>query len=288
MSLALTSTLYLPPLSKFEAYAAAVFALPVLSETEEMDLAKEVQLNQNQGAAWKLATSFLRLPVKIAREHVGYGLPLEDLAQEGNLGLLKAIKKFDPSRGVRLSVIASVWIKSEIRAYILKNWRMVKTITTQKMRHLFFTFKKQRQVLESAGHSGIELRKMLAKKLDCTQDELRDIEARLLGEESWDAIMDGQTRSSDFLKLENGASSFTDIYDLNSVDGREEENDKNVKRLALALESLPERTRTVIELRHLQEPPETLEALSKRFNVSVGRIHQIESQGLVLLKDYMD
>lgn len=278
MNFALTNTGGLPPITRFDAYAAAVFALPTLSEAEEMSLAREVKENSNKEAAWKLSMAFLRLPVKIAREHAGYGVPLEDLAQEGNIGLLKAIRRFDPDRGARLAVVAAIWIKAEIRAYIIKNWRIVKTITTKKMRHLFFSFRKYRNELEGLGHTGTEMQRLLAEKIGCNLSELSDIEARLSGEVVLDDaldIADGHNLVAIEVESDDGFSN-TKIGQLSSID--QEALIKN------AVSALPERVQRVILARRMESPPVTLSALANELKVSVGRVHQLEQRGLALMK----
>ena len=269
----------LPPITQFDAYASAVNQLPVLSEVDERRLAEEFQRTQNRDAALQLIVSHLRLPVKVARQHRGYGLPLEDLTQEGNIGLMKAVKKFDPSRGARLVTVALAWIRAEIRAYILKNWRLVKVATTKKLRHLFFTFRHEKQQLEQAGHRGADLDRLLAEKLNVSLFELSDIQARLSSEISLDA----PTHSSSMLSFD---SSDNLVDTLRSVEDETAEQEETHAIVHSGLASLPTRTRRVLEGRYFEDPPMTLAMLARELGVSVGRVAQIETQGLVKLKQF--
>jgi RNA polymerase sigma-32 factor len=266
----------LPPITQFEAYARAVNLLPMLSEEEETRLAIDVQKNQNREAALQLICSHLRLPVKVARQHRGYGLPLDDLTQEGNIGLMKAVKKFDPTRGARLVTVALAWIRAEIRAYILKNWRMVKVATTKKLRHLFFTFRHEKQRLEQAGHRGGELDRLLADKLNVSLSELADIQMRLTSEIPLDAPLHDRQDDGVPLMLVDTLSAPTEA----SAD-----EDTHVV-IHSGLAQLPERTRRVLEARYFEEPPVTLSVLAKELGISVGRVAQIETQGLSRMKQW--
>lgn len=263
-------TNFLPPITKFGSYAAAVKRIPELSEEEEKELASQFIEKKDNNAAFKLILSHLRLPVLIARKHLGYGLPIEDLVQEGNIGLMKAVKKYDPTRGVRLSTVAFHWIRAEIRAYILKNWRMVKVATTEKLRHLFFKTRQERQHLENIGFSGKELDIALAKKLNVSLADLDDIQLRLEQDVSIDASING-----DGITLgETLCIPMDENYQTES----------NISIVNSCLEHLPTRTRKILTSRYLQENPATLSELAKDMNLSVGRIAQIESQGLSKIK----
>lgn len=261
------ATCSLPPISKFDAYAASVFALPILTEEEELALAVDVRDNGSQDSAWKLAMAFLRVPVKFARDYKGYGLPMEDMVQEGNIGLLKAIKRFDPSRGVRLSVVASIWVKAEIQAYVLKNWKMLKIATNKTFKKLFFSFRSERQKLENAGYVGFELNEMLAKKLNCSEGDLLGIEMRMTSDISIDEGMECGDKEILMLssnELENESESREELLDSLSVLSKSE--------------------KIVIEKRFLSDEPETLDVVAVSMNLSPGRVHQIEKEALKKLK----
>ena len=270
----------IPPITQFEAYTKAVQALPILNEETEKKLALQVYENNDTQAAKTLATSHLRLPVKIAQEHKGYGIPLEDLVQEGNIGLLKAIRKFDPHMNVRLSVLALAWIRAEIRSYILKNWKNVRIATNKKLRHLFFTFRKEKQILEQAGISGQEINNLLAHKLGVSEKDLIDFETRITSEISFDApLKEGETTSlGDVLPATQ-----------NNIDVFIEEEDKNYyqQKLTEAINTLPERTRKILIERRILEPHKSLKELSNEMGISVGRVHQIEEQAMNQLKNIL-
>lgn len=272
----LTTYKNIPPVSQFDAYCRAVNNIPLLSEDDERQLALKVEETSDQQAAMQLAVPHLRLPVKVAFEHKGYGIPLEDLVQEGNIGLLKAIRKFDPHMGVRLSVLALAWIRAEIRAYILKNWKNVRIATNKKLRHLFFTFRKEKQVLEAAGISGQELTTMLAHKLGVNEDDLRDFENRITSEYSFDApLLEDKSNLHDMV-ADN--SDHAEEYIENTTQSYYQ------KKLMEAINSLPERTRKILIERKIDDPPKSLKQISEEMGISVGRVHQIEEQAMKQLK----
>lgn len=274
---ALTTYKNIPPVSQFDAYCRAVNNIPLLSEADEHQLALKVEETADQQAAMQLAIPHLRLPVKVAFEHKGYGIPLEDLVQEGNIGLLKAIKKFDPHMGVRLSVLALAWIRAEIRAYILKNWKNVRIATNKKLRHLFFTFRKEKQVLESAGISGQELTTMLAHKLGVSEDDLRDFETRITSEHSFDApLLESPNTLHEIVAYDRDHA---EDYIENSTQAYYQE------KLTKAINSLPERTRRILIERKIDDPPKSLKQISEEMGISVGRVHQIEEQAMKQLKN---
>lgn len=270
----------IPPITQFDAYTKTVNQLPILDEDTEKKLALDVFENNDTNAARVLATSHLRLPVKVAYEHKGYGIPLEDLVQEGNIGLLKAIRKFDPHMNVRLSVLALAWIRAEIRSYILKNWKNVRIATNKKLRHLFFTFRKEKQILENAGISGMEINKLLSNKLGISEKDLMDFENRITSEISIDAPLREQS--------ENKNLTLADTLPCpnNNIEQLIDQNNKSIlqEKLNEAIFSLPERTRKILIERRINEPHKSLQEISKEMGISVGRVHQIEEQAMKQLK----
>src|SRR5512141_1419104 len=165
-------------LGNIDAYISAVNRLPMLSHAEEISLAKRLQENNDLAAAQELVLSHLRLVVSIARGYLGYGLPHADLIQEGNIGLMKAVKRFDPDRGVRLVSFAMHWIKAEIHEYILKNWRLVKIATTKAQRKLFFNLRSMKQSFATLGPDEVAA---VAKKLGVKPEEVVEMETRMTG-----------------------------------------------------------------------------------------------------------
>src|SRR5450830_1216386 len=165
-------------LGNIDAYISAVNRLPMLTQDEEVNLARDLRNNNDLGAAQKLVLSHLRLVVSIARGYLGYGLPHADLIQEGNIGLMKAVKRFDPDQGVRLVSYAMHWIKAEMHEYILKNWRLVKVATTKAQRKLFFNLRSHKEGLETMSPKQIDA---LAKTLDVKREEVIEMEMRLSG-----------------------------------------------------------------------------------------------------------
>jgi RNA polymerase sigma-32 factor len=267
---------HLPPVSEVQAYSRAVQTLDMLSASEELALALRVSEHNDAEAAWILAQAHLRLPVKVARDHRGYGLPAEDLIQEGNMGLLKAIKKFNPLRGVRLSVVALYWIQASVRAYIMKNWRMVKIATTKTLRKLFFSYKEARSSYQNIGHHGSDLDRLVADKLNVKPEDLRDFEMRLLNEVSLDQPLLSHDDSS--LTLGDTLVDHRPDFTLALDDSRHEET------IHIALATLPERTQKILNARYFNDPPVSLQTLSNELSITVGRVHQIEKQGLTALK----
>ena len=178
-------------LGNIDAYISAVNRLPMLSHEEEINLATKLKLHNDLNAAQQLVMSHLRLVVSIARGYLGYGLPHADLIQEGNIGLMKAVKRFDPDQGVRLVSYAMHWIKAEMHEYILKNWRLVKVATTKAQRKLFFNLRSNKEGLDSMTPSQID---SLASKLDVKREDVIEMEMRLSGR---DVALDGSSDDED-------------------------------------------------------------------------------------------
>jgi len=268
------------PLGNLDAYIAATHQIPMLSEQEEMDLARRLQSNNDLEAARRLVLSHLRLVVAVARQYLGYGLPHADLIQEGNIGLMKAVKRFDPERGVRLVSFALHWVKAEIHEYIIKNWRMVKMITTKAHRKLFFnlsSFKKFGQTL-----SPDQVREV-ASELNVRPEDVSDMERRMAGGEvSLDPIIEADSDDLAYNPVQylaaEGAEP-TEVIEAAHVERLHAEG------LSEALATLDERSQRIIESRWLAgDKALTLHDLAAEYGVSAERIRQIETQALKKMK----
>ena len=260
----------------------AIKAFPLLSAKEEYDYATRLKNDNDLEAAQMLIVSHLRLVVSIARGYMGYGLPQSDLIQEGNIGLMKAVKRFDPDRGVRLVSFAMHWIKAEINEFIVRNWRLVKTATTKAQRKLFFNLRSMKHGLESLHPDEVN---HIARELNVKPEEVREMEYRLNGHEiSLDAHID-----------DDGDESFSPIAYLEDESPEPSEFLANQQTeqlqsisLSKALESLDERSRRVLEARWLTEnATSTLHDLAAEFNVSAERIRQIEQKAMQKIKGLM-
>ncbi|HNV88709.1 MAG TPA: RNA polymerase sigma factor RpoH [Methylotenera sp.] len=269
-------------LDSFDQYVRAIKAFPLLSAEEEYEYATRLKKNNDLEAAQLLIVSHLRLVVSIARGYMGYGLPQSDLIQEGNIGLMKAVKRFDPDRGVRLVSFAMHWIKAEINEFIVRNWRLVKTATTKAQRKLFFNLRSMKQGLESLHPDEVN---HIARELKVKPEEVREMEYRLNGHEiSLDAHID-----------DDGEESFSPIAYLEDESPEpsaflENQQTEQLQSMGLskALESLDERSRRVLEARWLTEnATSTLHDLAAEFNVSAERIRQIEQKAMQKIKALM-
>ena len=264
------------PVGSLESYIQAVKAFPVLSAEEEYDLGMQLKQDNNLNAARKLVLSHLRLVVSIARNYSGYGLPQADLIQEGNLGLMKAVKRFDPERGVRLVSFAIHWIKAEIHEFILRNWRLVKIATTKAQRKLFFNL---RSLKTHSGSLRPEEVQTIARDLNVKPEEVLEMEARF----------DGHDIPMEAHGEEDSDDNFSPIAYLE--DQRPEPSDELADReievlqassLKSALASLDERSRRIVVARWLQEEGggATLHELAEEYGVSAERIRQIEQKAM--------
>ena len=261
-----------------ESYIQAANRFPLLTEEVERDLARRFRQDDDIEAARGLVLSHLRLVVSVARGYLGYGLPHADLIQEGNVGLMKAVKRYDPERGVRLVSFAIHWIKAEIHEYILRNWRLVKIATTKAQRKLFFNLRSLKRGLNTM--SGEEVGAM-AKQLGVKPEEVREMETRLTGR---DIAMEGSAEEDD--------DAFAPIAYL--ADPAEEPSEALANRemrrlrdegLKQALANLDERSRRIIERRWLAEGEEaTLHELAAEYGVSAERIRQIEAKAMLKMK----
>ena len=253
----------------------AIKTFPVLTAEEEHDYATRLKKNNDLEAAQMLIVSHLRLVASIARGYIGYGLPQSDLIQEGNIGLMKAVKRFDPDRGVRLVSFAMHWIKAEMHEYIVRNWRMVKTATTKAQRKLFFNLRSMKKGFDTLNPSQVN---EIARELKVKPEEVMEMEYRLNGQEiSIDAHLD-----------DDGEESFSPIAYLQAETPEPSEFLANQQSeqlqsigLSKALESLDERSRRVLQARWLNEnASSTLHDLADEFGVSAERIRQIEQKAM--------
>ena len=274
------------PTGSLEAYIQTVNRFPLLSVEEEQRLARRFRGDGDLEAARQLVLSHLRLVVAIARGYLGYGLPHGDLIQEGNIGLMKAVKRFDPSQNVRLVSYAMHWIKAEIHEYILRNWRMVKVATTKAQRKLFFNLRSHKQGFQSFTPEEIE---GLAKELNVKREEVAEMETRLSG---GDIALEGQ--------VEDGEESYAPIAYLadshnepTAVLAARQRDKLQSDGIATALESLDARSRRIIEARWLHVEDDgsggsTLHELADEFGVSAERIRQIEASAMKKMRSALN
>ena len=262
-----------------EGYIQAVGRFPVLTPEEELRYARDYRDKEDLQSAGRLVLSHLRLVVSVARGYLGYGLPHADLIQEGNVGLMKAVKRFDPDRGVRLVSFALHWIRAEIHEYVLRNWRLVKIATTKAQRKLFFNLRSHKQGLDSFTQDQVD---DLARELNVKPDEVREMEMRIAG---------GDTALE--APVEREEESFAPIAYLTDADAEPsrilEAGEIEFKRgevLKKALQDLDARSRRIIEARWLLESDDqlTLHDLAAEFGVSAERIRQIEVKAMQKLR----
>jgi RNA polymerase sigma-32 factor len=270
----------LPPVSSLESYVQAVNAVPMLTLEREQELGRRLKQDGDLSAASGLVMSHLRLVVSVARNYMGYGLPQADLVQEGNIGLMKAVKRFDPERGVRLASFAIHWIKAEIHEYILRNWRMVKIATTKAQRKLFFNLRSMKT--RSAALTPTEIRQV-AQTLNVKESDVIEMEQRLQGGDvplEPSPEDDGEEAVTPIAYLTSDTS--TGPAELFEHGQSESLKGEGLKR---ALQSLDERSRRIISARWLAESKaKTLHELAGEFGVSAERIRQIEAKAMQKMK----
>ncbi|SUO96947.1 RNA polymerase sigma factor RpoH [Suttonella indologenes] len=268
---------WLTPSSDIDLYIAKVRQIPVLEAEQERELAEQLQKHQSLEAAQVLIVHHLKFVVHIARGFLGYGLPLGDLIQEGNIGLMKAVKRFEPQRGVRLISFAVHWIKSEIHEYVIRNFRMMKIATTKAQRKLFFNL---RSMKKSTNWLNENEAQAIADELDVSIKDVYEMESRLQGQDiAFDPLDNDEEDSfapSAWLVDEN-------IDPARSTE-REEQTHLMHRRLHLGLNKLDARSREIVETRWLNEDKATLQSLADKYQVSAERIRQIEQQALAELK----
>ncbi|HEY2627748.1 MAG TPA: RNA polymerase sigma factor RpoH [Usitatibacter sp.] len=272
----------LPPVSSPEAYVQAVNAIPMLTLEQEQDFGRRLRDQNDVAAASGLVLSHLRLVVSVARNYMGYGLPQPDLIQEGNIGLMKAVKRFDPERGVRLASFAIHWIKAEIHEYILRNWRLVKIATTKAQRKLFFNLRSMKK--SSAALTRKEI-KQVAETLNVKESDVIEMEQRLQGGDvSLEPMADD---GEDFVAAPIAYLAEPSEGPAETFERAQAEGNRSAG-LTTALESLDERSRRIILARWLAETdPKTLHELADEFGVSAERIRQIEVKAMQKMKKQM-
>lgn len=274
-----------PLVHSYESYKRWVKSIPDLTAEEEKSLVKNLQENidSNEGmkSAQALALSQLKNVVKIAEQHKNYGIPSEDLVQEGNIGLLKAIKNYKTGYNTRLYSYAIIWIKSEIQAYILKNWKIVKAATTNNLKKLFFNFKGTQNELLNAGVPKDEIVKNIALKLGVSEDEVRDMQNYLLGGDV--------SLSLDKEDVDGNVTAFEIPDEKTPEDDYIEhvEGEKLNTALVNAMDSLKPKQKQVLQLRFFEEPKKTHKEISEILGVSAERVRQIESEALSKMKNLM-
>src|SRR5512145_1502096 len=267
------------PVGSFDAYVEAVSRIPVLSREDEQTLARRYRKEEDLEAARDLVLSHLRFVVHIARGYTGYGLPVGDLIQEGNVGLMKAVKRFDPDVGVRLVSFAVHWIRAEIHEYVLRNWRLVKIATTKAQRKLFFNLRRFKKNLGWLTESET---RAIAEDLGVTTAEVTDMEQRLSSRDlSFDPTPDADE--------EDGSYSPSAYLPHPEADPsvaveREQWDEDTADRLADALETLDERSRHILRARWMTEEKATLHELADHYGVSAERIRQIEANAIKKLR----
>ena len=268
--------------SSLEAYIQAAKRMPMLTQSDEFSLARKFRGQEDLDAARQLVVSHLRLVVAIARGYLGYGLPHADLIQEGNIGLMKAVKRFDPDRGVRLVSFAMHWIKAEIHEYILRNWRLVKIATTKAQRKLFFNLRSLKQGLSTMGVDEVNA---MATKLSVKPEEVVEMETRFSGSDvSLEPLLDDEEERFTPIAYLAADKSIEPSMQLE----RKEYDRLQDEGLRGALAGLDARSRDIVQRRWLVDEDQqsaTLHELAAEYGVSAERIRQIEAKALQKMKD---
>ena len=285
-----------PALGDLNAYIAAAQRMPMLSAEEERNAAQEFRQQGDINAAGRLVLSHLRLVIAISRQYLGYGLPQADLIQEGNIGLMKAVKRFDPDQGVRLVSYAMHWIKAEIHEYILKNWRMVKVATTKAQRKLFFNLRSMKNAMQDADEDSLHRSALnsaqvqeMAQRLSVKPEEVREMELRMQGA---DVVLDpspSDDGEESFAPIAWLADDSQEPTALLQARDREAQSDGGVQT---ALAKLDERSRRIVQARWLDVQDDgtggaTLHELAAEYGVSAERIRQIEVQAMKKMKQHL-
>ena len=275
--------LALSPVGSLDAYVQAVHAIPVLSAEQERELAVRFHDQQDLDAARQLVLHHLRFVVHVARGYLGYGLPLGDLVQEGNIGLMKAVKRFDPGVGVRLVSFAVHWIKAEMHEYILKNWRIVKVATTKAQRKLFFNLRKSKKRLGWMNKAEVDA---VAKDLGVTPEEVMEMESRLAGQ---DIGFDLTPESEDEDSISVAPVTYladTEADPAQAIE-RQDYETRSEAKLEHALTALDQRSRHILQRRWLDDEKATLQELADQYQVSAERIRQLENNAIRKLRTVM-
>lgn len=285
MGLSLQNLTLSMPIGSLDAYIYRVNQIPMLSLEEEQDFARRFHEQGDVEGARQLVLAHLRYVVRVARGYSGYGLPLSDLIQEGNIGLMKAVKRFDPSMGVRLVSFAVHWIKAEIHEFVLHNWRIVKVATTKAQRKLFFNM---RQMKKRLGWMNQEEVDAVAEDLGVSREDVLVMEQRL---NAMDDSFDPTTSDEDSTALRNSPARY--LHDATGDPAhlfeQEDTDVRSREKLYLALERLDERSQDILKQRWLLDDKAiTLHALAEKYGVSAERIRQLEKNAMKKLRQYMD
>jgi RNA polymerase sigma-32 factor len=266
------------PVGSLDSYIHAVGAIPVLSKEDEQTLARRFRDQEDLEAARALVMAHLRFVVHIAKGYTGYGLPLADLIQEGNVGLMKAVKRFDPEYDVRMVSFAVHWIRAEIHEFVLKNWRIVKVATTKAQRKLFFNLRKNKKSLAWLSHAET---KAVAEDLGVTPKEVTEMERRLSAR---DAIFDPAPGADDEHSFTPAAYLPSKNADPAALVEKTDWHDDATSRMTEAMKDLDERSQDILRSRWLTEQKQTLHELADKYGVSAERIRQIEANAIKKLR----
>ena len=270
------------PGKDIESYLSSVHSIPILTKEEEQELALKLYEEDDLDAARQLVIHHLRFVVHIARSYQGYGLPLGDIIQEGNVGLMKAVDKYDPHRGVKLVSFAVHWIKAEIHEYILKNWRLVKIATTKAQRKLFFNLRSKKKSLDWLSKEEAE---KIASDLNVEVKDVLHMENRL---SSNDSSFDSPVPSGDDDEIMSPSQYLGDKrYDPEIIVASEQAEQVNKEELLAALKTLDDRSKDILNRRYLSDEKATLHDLADEYKVSAERIRQLENSALKKLKAFM-
>ncbi len=265
-------------------YLAQIKKFPMLDAEEEYMLAKNWRENGNLQSAHKLVTSHLRLVAKIAMGYRGYGLPVNELISEGNIGLMQAVKKFDPDKGFRLATYAMWWIKASIQEYVLRSWSLVKMGTTTAQKKLFFNLKKLKNQIAPGQEGDLKKEQVneISKRLDVDSTEVVNMNRRMMGQEKSlnDPIKSGETDEWQDWLVDNS-------LDQELIISQKQEYDDKKELLNDAMKMLNDREKEIINARRLSENPQTLDELSKKYKISRERIRQIETKAFEKLQKSM-
>jgi RNA polymerase sigma-32 factor len=269
------------PVGSLDSYIDRVSQIPVLSKEDEIALATRFRSEADLDAARQLVLSHLRFVVHIARGYLGYGLPMGDLVQEGNVGLMKAVKRFDPTVGVRLVSFAVHWIRAEIHEYVLRNWRLVKVATTKSQRKLFFNLRKMKKNLAWLSEAETAA---VARDLGVDVADVREMEQRLSARDmSFDPTPESDEEDTYSPAMYLPASNADPAIEVES----EEWEEDSTERLSIALEKLDERSRSILKRRWMTEDKATLHELADEYGISAERVRQVESNAINKLKGLM-
>jgi RNA polymerase sigma-32 factor len=276
-----TALVFAGPVGSLDAYIDRVSQIPVLSKEDEVALAVRFRTQADLDAARQLVLSHLRFVVHIARGYLGYGLPMGDLVQEGNVGLMKAVKRFDPGVGVRLVSFAVHWIRAEIHEYVLRNWRLVKVATTKSQRKLFFNLRRMKKNLAWLSE---EETRAVARDLGVEVSDVREMEQRLSARDmSFDPTPESDEEESYSPAMYLPASNADPAIEVE----REEWDEDSSERLSMALEKLDERSRSILKRRWMTDDKATLHELADEYGISAERVRQVETNAISKLKGMM-